>query len=73
MQANKMRTIRHYLGLTQADFASRLGVSPATICLVEQGKRGMSGHLAARLARVEMALSDDFYLFYEKFNQNTPS
>ncbi|MBS4193486.1 helix-turn-helix transcriptional regulator [Lederbergia citri] len=73
MQANKMRTIRHYLGLTQEDFAKRLSVSPATICLVEQGKRGMSGHLAARLARIEMEFSDDFYLFSDKFNQNIPS
>lgn len=73
MQVNKMKAIRHYLGLTQEDFARRLGVSPATICLVEQGKRNMSGQLAARLTRVEMGLSDDFYFFFERFKgYNTP-
>lgn len=66
MAVNKMKSIRLYLGLSQADFGKRLGVSPATICLVEQGKRGMSGKLAARLARVEMGLSEDFYFFNEK-------
>nr|WP_144922352.1 helix-turn-helix transcriptional regulator [Paenibacillus bovis] len=67
-----MRTIRHYLGLSQEDFGRRLGVSAATISYVEKGRRNISGQLAARLTRLEMGLSDDFYLFADKFNQNTP-
>jgi len=74
MQVNKMKAIRHYLGLTQAELAERLGVAASTICYVEQGKRNMSVHLAARLTHLEMGLSDDFYFFAERFKANiTPS
>ncbi|MFS0647085.1 helix-turn-helix domain-containing protein [Siminovitchia sp. 179-K 8D1 HS] len=73
MNANKVKAIRHYLGLSMAEFAKRLGVSVGTVCIIEQGGRDVSDYVRAKLARLEMELDDDFYLFMEKFNQNTPS
>lgn len=70
MRVNKMKAIRHYLGLTQEELAKELGVTAATISYVEQGKRNMSGRLAARLTRLEMNLPDDFYFFAEKLKGN---
>lgn len=67
---NKMKAIRYYMGMTQEQFAEQLGVTAATISYIEQGKRNMSGRLAARLTRLEMGLPDDFYFFAEKLKCN---
>lgn len=70
MSVNKMKAIRCYLDLTQEELAKELGVTAATVSLVEQGKRNMSGRLAARLTRLEMKLPDDFCYFVEKLKGN---
>ena len=64
MKANKMKAIRYYLGLSQAQFAERLGVCQSTICIVEQGKRGVSDYIRGKLAHIEVGLPDDFQDFY---------
>jgi transcriptional regulator with XRE-family HTH domain len=43
----EIKATRHVLGLTQADVAQRLGVSPSYVAAVEAGRRNMTlGQLA---------------------------
>ncbi|MBM7717678.1 DNA-binding transcriptional regulator YiaG, partial [Bacillus thermophilus] len=34
MNGNKVKAIRHYLGLSMAEFAKRLGISVGTVCII---------------------------------------
>ena len=43
MTPAKIRAIRKRLGLTQAQLAGSLGVTPAAVCLWESGKRKPGG------------------------------
>lgn len=46
--ALNLRSIRESEELTQVDFAERLGISPAHLCAIEKGRKGVSiGRAAA--------------------------
>lgn len=49
------------LGMTQSDFAGRLGVSFQRVNEIIRGKRGVTPDTALRLARV-LGMSADFWL-----------
>ena len=48
----KIRRMRHAQGLTQAQLAERLGISPAYLNLLENGRRRLTPDLLIRLARI---------------------
>jgi UDP-N-acetylglucosamine 1-carboxyvinyltransferase len=45
------RAAREAKGWSQADLASRVGLSPVQISRIESGKRGMSDKVVARIVR----------------------
>jgi transcriptional regulator with XRE-family HTH domain len=63
-----LRSWRLSEGLSQAEFARRLGMSPANLCDVEKGRKGVSAKKAANIARrlgysaqvlVQLAINDE--------------
>jgi transcriptional regulator with XRE-family HTH domain len=50
---NQLRNLRKQAGLTQAELAARAGVSPATVCNLENGKVNIS---IAKLKQIAKAL-----------------
>lgn len=46
----RIREQRRNLGITQADLARRIGISPSYLNLIERNKRTVSGHLLRRTA-----------------------
>jgi len=52
MSTNELRTARTAKGLTQAEAASRLGVSQAYVAMLEKGVRRLTRQLASRVMRV---------------------
>lgn len=57
----EIRTTRNALGLTQADVAERLGVSPSYISAVEAGRRNLSlGQLANIAAAMRLGVNVTF-------------
>ncbi|MEC1157565.1 helix-turn-helix domain-containing protein [Cytobacillus horneckiae] len=71
MDAKKAKAIRYYLGESQEEFAGRLGVSTSTVCAIEKGTRGISDLMRAKLAKIEMGFTDEFYHFYNQFLKNS--
>lgn len=57
-----MYEARQRLGLTQAQVAERVGVAPATVANIEQGRRQPSLHLATKLARLFGLTERDFLM-----------
>ncbi|MCR8937643.1 helix-turn-helix transcriptional regulator [Brevibacillus laterosporus] len=51
MDAVTLRAIRVHFGLTQQQFAKRLGMSKSAISAVETGKREITGSLRVKIAR----------------------
>jgi len=51
---NQLRNLRKQAGITQAELAARAGVSPATICNLENGKVNIS---LAKLEQIAKALN----------------
>lgn len=58
---NSIRVLRDARGLTQAELASRVGVTRQTLIAIEAGRYSPTLELAFQLARVfEVALDDVF-------------
>jgi antitoxin HigA-1 len=51
MDALTVRAIRLFFGLTQEEFAERLGMSLSAISAVETGKRAVTKNLRVRIAQ----------------------
>ena len=47
--ANKIKTIRKKLEITQADLSNRLSISPTYLNLIERGKRKVNMDLLLRI------------------------
>ena len=49
--AHVMRVARNSLGLTQADFGKKFGLSKANVCDIEKGRHVVSTTFALKIAR----------------------
>src|SRR5437867_10596236 len=65
--ASFLKSCRLSEGMTQAEFARKLRLSPANLCDIERGRKGVSPRKAAEIARrlgysrrvmVELAIND---------------
>lgn len=70
MKNELLQDIRHYMDLTQPDFAEWLGVSPASIAHVEANQRNISDSLAAKIAR-KFDVADPDFVEYRKRKAQT--
>lgn len=78
MKNELIKDIRHYLGMTQEEFAKWLGVHYSTISLTEANYRGVSDNLASKIA-LKFDVTDPEFLTYRErraktrkfFNVNT--
>ena len=61
MLGPRIAALRRDAGLSQAELAARLGVSPSAMGMYEQGRREPSAGLLVSLAR-ELRVSTDFLL-----------
>jgi transcriptional regulator with XRE-family HTH domain len=68
MTGDKFRALRHFLGLTQAEYASALGLSLAAIGRIETGSLQASPRVKAKLARLEYD-EQAFFAFYNKMSR----
>ena len=59
MLGPRIAALRREAGLSQADLAARLGVSPSAMGMYEQGRREPSAQVLVALAR-ELGVSTDF-------------
>lgn len=46
-----LRDLRHQKHMTMKELAAKIGVAECTVCLLEQGRRGMKVDTLARIAR----------------------
>lgn len=70
MKNELIKDIRHYLGMTQEEFAKWLGVHYSTIALTEANYRNVSDKLAAKIA-LKFDVTDSDFLEYRKRRANT--
>lgn len=71
MANNNIRALRLYNGMTQEEFAAKIGFSITALSLAETGKRNASARLQSAIAR-EFIIDDGFVNFlkqYEKSNE----
>jgi transcriptional regulator with XRE-family HTH domain len=61
MLGQRIGALRRKLGLSQAELAHRLGISPSAMGMYEQGRRQPSGATLVALAR-ELQVTTDFLL-----------
>ena len=61
MLGPRIAALRREAGLSQAELAARLGVSPSAMGMYEQGRREPAAELLVALAR-ELGVSTDFLL-----------
>ena len=61
MLGSRIAALRRDAGLSQAELAARLGVSPSAMGMYEQGRREPSAQLLVALAR-ELGVTTDFLL-----------
>ena len=61
MLGPRIAALRRDAGLSQAELAARLGVSPSAMGMYEQGRREPSAQLLVALAR-ELGVTTDFLL-----------
>ena len=61
MLGERIAALRRVRGLSQAELAGRLGISPSAMGMYEQGRREPSVQIIIALAR-ELAVSTDFLL-----------
>ena len=61
MLGPRIAALRREAGLSQAELAARLGVSPSAMGMYEQGRREPSAQLLVALAR-ELKVTTDFLL-----------
>ena len=59
MKTERLRQLRLERGLTQAQLARMLGVSPSSVGMYEQGRREPDGDLLARMAAVLRCSTDE--------------
>jgi transcriptional regulator with XRE-family HTH domain len=62
------KAIRLYLGLSQSEFAKKLGVSETTVCLIEKGERRVTDRVRMRLAK-HFELTPEFLDYVERANK----
>ena len=62
---NSIRTSREAAGITQADLATRVGVTRQTLIAIEQGKYSPTLELAFQIARVFEVGIDDLFQYPE--------
>jgi len=62
---NVLRAQREAAGLTQADLASRIGVTRQTLIAIEQGRYSPTLELAFQIARVLGVRLDDVFHYPE--------
>lgn len=71
MLNNTIKALRLYNGMTQEQFASKIGYSTTALSFVETGSRAISPRLQSAIAR-HFPLDDGFITFlrsYEKMNK----
>lgn len=71
MLNNSIRALRLYNGMTQEEFAKKIGYSITALSLAETGARPISARLQSAIAR-HFTLDDGFLIFlrkYEKVNK----
>ena len=61
MMGARIAALRRQLGLSQAELARRIRVSPSAVGMYEQGRREPSAELVVAMAR-ELEVSTDFLL-----------
>lgn len=66
MKNELIKDIRHYLGMTQHEFAEWLGVHYSTIALTEANYRNVSDKLAAKIALKFDVTDAEFLAFRER-------
>ena len=59
MFGEKLKCLRQERGMTQAELAERLGVSPSAVGMYEQGRREPEGALLARIAAILRCSADE--------------
>lgn len=75
MQGEKLRALRLQHGLTQAQFAERLGVHQSSIAKIEAGERGLTDAMRGRIA-AHFDMGDEFLSFFARLKEierNCPS
>jgi transcriptional regulator with XRE-family HTH domain len=68
MTGDKFCALRHFLDLTQVEFAKQLGVSLPTIGRIETGSLQVTPRVKAKLARLNYD-EEAFFAFYENFRK----
>jgi DNA-binding XRE family transcriptional regulator len=68
MENETFRAIRLYTGKTQESFAEFLGVSKATVGLIETNQRKVTPNIKAKLV-TKFEISDDFLTYLEKYRK----
>ena len=63
----KLKQLRHAKGYTTKDMASKLGISKAFYCQLENNKRNLSYVMAIKIAEVFNKKPDS--IFYDDFKQ----
>lgn len=70
MKNELIKDIRHYLGMTQEEFAKWLGVHYSTIALTEANYRNVSDKLASKIA-LKFDITDEDFIAYRKRRAET--
>jgi transcriptional regulator with XRE-family HTH domain len=68
MTNETFKLIRLYSGMSQRAFAKHIGVSPATVSLIEANHRQVTSNVRAKLAE-KFDLNDDFLNYVEKYRK----
>lgn len=68
MTNETFKLIRLYSGMSQRAFAKYIGVSPATVGLIEANCRPVSEYVRAKLA-AKFDLNDDFLEYVRKYRK----
>ncbi|MGG3691118.1 helix-turn-helix transcriptional regulator [Heyndrickxia ginsengihumi] len=68
MNAEIFRAIRLKKGMTQSKYANLLGISESTVAAIENGRRGISDQVRARLAR-EVEIDEELLYFLESYRK----
>lgn len=59
MFGDRLKRLRQERGITQAELAGKLGVSPSAVGMYEQGRRDPDGAVLARIASVLRCSADE--------------
>jgi len=66
MRPHTIKSLRKFHGLTQAEFASRIGYARTTISDVENMRKNPSLSLLAAITR-QFEITDEFIAFFAQF------